>query len=235
MAGPQATPALPMITVHHLDNSRSQRVLWLLEELELPYEIRHYKRDPKTMLAPPELRQVHALGKSPVISDGAVTVAESGAIIEYLIERHADGRLKPRAGSDEALRWTYWLHFAEGSAMPPLLLKLVFTKIQSTKMPFFVKPIARAISQRVLSTLVDPNITRQLDFMEAELGKSEWFAGNEFSAADIQMSFPLEAAAQRAGLDHRRPRLMAYLKRIHSRPAYMRALDRGGPYSFANE
>jgi glutathione S-transferase len=234
MAGPQATPALPMITVHHLDNSRSQRVLWLLEELELPYEIRHYKRDPKTMLAPPELRQVHALGKSPVISDGAVTVAESGAIIEYLIERHADGRLKPRAGSDEALRWTYWLHFAEGSAMPPLLMKLVFDKVASAPMPFFVKPIARAISAKVMAMVVTPNLHSQLDFMEGELKRSTWFAGKDFSAADIQMSFPLEAAAQRAGLDASRPKLMAFLKRIHARPAYQRALQRGGPYSFAD-
>jgi glutathione S-transferase len=234
MAGPQATPALPMITVHHLDNSRSQRVLWLLEELELPYEIRHYKRDPKTMLAPPELRQVHALGKSPVISDGAVTVAESGAIIEYLIERHADGRLKPRAGSDEALRWTYWLHFAEGSAMPPLLMKLVFDKVASAPMPFFVKPIARAISAKVMAMVVTPNLQSQLDFMEGELKRSTWFAGKDFSAADIQMSFPLEAAAQRAGLDASRPKLMAFLKRIHGRPAYQRALQRGGPYSFAD-
>jgi glutathione S-transferase len=234
MAGPQATPALPMITVHHLDNSRSQRVLWLLEELELPYEIRHYKRDPKTMLAPPELRQVHALGKSPVISDGAVTVAESGAIIEYLIERHADGRLKPRAGSDEALRWTYWLHFAEGSAMPPLLMKLVFDKVASAPMPFFVRPIARAISAKVMAMVVTPNLQSQLDFMEGELKRSTWFAGKDFSAADIQMSFPLEAAAQRAGLDASRPKLMAFLKRIHGRPAYQRALQRGGPYSFAD-
>ena len=224
-----------MITVHHLNDSRSQRVLWLLEELGLPYEIKHYQRDRATMLAPDALRQVHPLGKSPVITDGDVTVAESGAIIEYLLERYGNGRLVPPAGSPERLRWRYWLHFAEGSAMPPLLLKLVFTKIASTKMPFFAKPIARGISAKVLSTLVDPNLARQLDFMEAELGKSEWFAGAEFSAADIQMSFPVEAAAQRAGLDSKRPRLMAYLKRIHARPAYARALERGGPYSFAND
>jgi glutathione S-transferase len=223
-----------MITVHHLNDSRSQRVLWLLEELGLPYEIKHYQRDRATMLAPETLRQVHPLGKSPVITDGDVTVAESGAIIEYLVERYGNGRLVPTDAADR-LRLRYWMHFAEGSAMPPLLLKLVFMKISSTRMPFFVKPIARGISARVLGTLVDPNLKRQLDFMEAELGKSEWFAGNEFSAADIQMSFPLEASAQRAGLDASRPRLMAYLKRIHARPAYLRALERGGPYSFAND
>ena len=222
-----------MITVHHLNNSRSQRVLWLLEELELPYEIVRYERDAKTMLAPPALLAVHPLGKSPVISDGAVTVAESGAIIEYLLERDGSGRLVPPAGTPERLRWRYWLHFAEGSAMPPLLLKLIFDRIPKTPMPFFVRPIARGISAKVLAAMVEPNLKRQLDFMEAELGRSEWFAGAQFSAADIQMSFPLEAAAQRAGLDGSRPKLVAFLKRIHARPAYRTALERGGPYSFA--
>lgn len=224
-----------MITVHHLNNSRSQRVLWLLEELGLPYEIQKYQRDPKTMLAPPSLMKVHPLGKSPVITDDGTTVAESGAIIEYLIERYGDGRLAPAIGTPERLRWRYWLHFAEGSAMPPLLLKLIFEKIPQSPMPFFVKPIAKGISAKVLAAMVDPNLKRQLDFMEGELGKSEWFAGDEFSAADIQMSFPVEAAAQRAGLDASRPKLMAYLKRIHARPAYRKALERGGPYSFAND
>ena len=224
-----------MITVHHLNNSRSQRVLWLLEELGVAYDIKHYERDAKTMLAPESLRQVHALGKSPVVTEGDVTVAESGAIIEYLVERHGQGRLVPTAGSPERLRYTYWLHFAEGSAMSPLLMKLVFDKVSTSPMPFFAKPIARAISAKVLSSFVTPNIERQLDFMEAELGRSEWFAGKAFSAADIQMSFPLEAAAQRAGLDARRPKLMAFLKRIHARPAYKKALERGGPYSFAND
>ena len=224
-----------MITVHHLENSRSQRVLWLLEELGLPYEIRKYSRDPKTMLAPPELRQVHPLGKSPVITDGELTVAESGAIVEYLVERHGGGRLVPPVGTPERLRWRYWLHFAEGTAMPPLLLKLIFSRLPEQPMPFFVKPIARAISNKVLAAMVEPNLTRQLEFMEAELGRSEWFAGSDFSAADIQMSFPLEAAAQRAGLDARRPKLSAFLKRIHARPAYRTALERGGPYSFAND
>ena len=223
----------PMITVHHLENSRSQRVLWLLEELGVAYDIRLYKRDPQTMLAPPELLKVHPLGKSPVITDGAVTVAESGAIIEYLVERHGGARLVPPIGSDEHLRYRYWLHFAEGSAMPPLLLKLIFNRIASAPMPFFVRPIARAISGKVLALMVEPNLKRQLDFMESELGRSEWFAGAEFSAADIQMSFPLEAAAQRAGLDAGRPKLWAFLQRIHARPAYRRALERGGPYSFA--
>ena len=222
-----------MITVHHLNNSRSQRVLWLLEELGLPYEIRPYQRDAQTMLAPPELRAVHPLGKSPVITDGEITVAESGAIIEYLVAIYGQGRLKPAEGTAEQRRWTYWLHFAEGSAMSPLLMKLVFGRIQTAPMPFFVKPVARGIAAKVLQSFVEPNLKGQLDYMEAELAQREWFAGNDFSAADIQMSFPLEAAAQRAGLDASRPRLMDWLKRIHARPAYQRALERGGRYDYA--
>ena len=224
-----------MVTVHHLNNSRSQRVLWMLEELGVPYEIKKYQRDPKTMLAPPSLQKVHPLGKSPVITDGDATLAESGAILEYLVERYGNGRLAPAIGTPERLRWRYWMHFAEGTAMPPLLLKLIFDRIPHSPMPFFVKPIARGISAKVLAVMVQPNLKRMLDFMEGELGKSEWFAGDEFSAADIQISFPVEAAAQRAGLDKSRPRLMAYLKRIHARPAYKAALERGGPYSFAND
>ena len=224
-----------MITVHHLNNSRSQRVLWLLEELGVPYEIRKYQRDAKTMLAPLELTKVHPLGKSPVITEGDVTVAETGAIVEYVLEQHGGGRLEPAAGTAERRRMRYWLHFAEGSAMPPLLLKLIFDRIESGPMPFFAKPIAKGIARKVKTLMIEPNLKRQLDFMEAELGRSEWFAGAEFSAADIQMSFPIEAAKQRAGLDASRPRLMAFLKKIHARPAYQRALERGGPYSFAND
>jgi glutathione S-transferase len=224
-----------MITVHHLNNSRSQRVLWLLEELGLPYEIRHYQRDAQTMLAPAALKAVHPLGKSPVITDGDITVAESGAIIEYLLDTHGQGRLRPAAGTAEQRRFTYWLHFAEGSAMPPLLLKLIFARVQSAPMPFFVKPVARAIAAKVLGGFVEPNLKAQLDFMEAELATRDWFAGDAFSAADIQMSFPVEAAAQRAGLDASRPRLMDWLRRIHARPAYRRALERGGPYDFARD
>ncbi len=224
-----------MITVHHLNNSRSQRVLWLLEELGLPYEIRKYQRDAKTMLAPPELLKVHPLGKSPVITDDGATVAESGAIIEYLLERHGDGRLEPARGTPERLRFIYWLHFAEGSAMSPLLMKLVFDRIETSPMPFFARPIARSISRKVKTAMVEPNLKRHLDHMERELTKSEWFAGDEFTAADIQMSFPVEASAQRAGLDASRPKLMTFLKKIHARPAFRRALERGGPYSFAND
>jgi len=220
-----------MITVHHLNNSRSQRVLWLLEELELPYEVVHYQRDPKTMLAPTALRAVHPLGKSPVVTtDDGLTLAESGFIIETLIERYGNGRLAPAPGTPEALRYRYWLHYAEGSAMPPLLLKLLFDKIEKTKMPFFAKPIAESIAQKAKAGYVMPNLVSHLNYMEGELGKSKWFAGNAFSGADIQMSFAVEAARSRAGLDESRPKLMAYLERIHSRPAYIRALERGGKY-----
>jgi glutathione S-transferase len=223
-----------MITVHHLENSRSQRVLWLLEELALPYEVKRYERDRKTLLAPAALRQVHPLGKSPVITDGAQTIAETGAIVEYLVDK-AGGALRPAPDTPEHLRFRYFLHFAEGTAMPPLVMKLVFDTIARTPMPFFVKPVAKGITAKVLSGFVMPNIVRQLDFLEAELAQRDWFCGKQFSAADVMMSFPLEAAAQRAGLDASRPRLHDLLARMHARPAYRRALQRGGPYSFAGD
>lgn len=224
-----------MITVHHLNNSRSQRVLWLLEELGVPYEIKRYQRDATTMLAPPELRAVHPLGKSPVITDegadGHFTIAESGAIIEYLVERYGNGRLVPAAGTPDKLRYTYWLHFAEGSAMLPLVMKLIFGRVETAPMPFFVKPIAKGIAGKVKAGFIDPNIKAHLDYMEAELCKTAWFAGSEFSAADIQMSFPVEAANARGGLDATRPKLMGFLERIHAMPSYKRAIENGGPFA----
>lgn len=220
-----------MITVHHLNNSRSQRILWLLEELGVAYEVKRYERDRKTMLAPPELRAVHPLGKSPVVVDGDRTLAESGAIIEYLVDRYGQGRLAPPAGSAERLRYTYWLHYAEGSAMPPLLLKLIFDRVETAPMPFFAKPIARSIARKVKGAFVEPQLEAHLGYMESELGKMAWFAGAEFTGADIQMSFPVEAAQARAGLTPAsRPNLFAYLTKIHARPGYQRALDKGGPY-----
>ena len=218
-----------MLTVHHLENSRSQRVLWLLEELGVPYEIVRYQRQPD-MRAPKELRAVHPLGKSPVITDNGNTIAESGAICEYIISTYGSGRLIPPPNTPERLRYTYWLHYAEGSAMPPLLLKLMFDQIEKAKMPFFAKPIAKGIASKAKAAFIMPNITNHLNFMESELGTSEWFAGADFSGADIQMSFPVEAAVARGGLDAKRPKLMAFLERIHARPAYQRALERGGPY-----
>jgi len=223
-----------MITVHHLNNSRSQRILWLLEELGLPYEIEYYQRDPKTMLAPPELRAVHPLGKSPVITDGELTLAESGAIIEYLADRYSDDTLIAPHGTPERLRCNYWLHYAESSLMPPLLLKLVFHRVEAAPAPFFVRPIARSIASKVQNAFVDPQIKLHLDYLEGELGKSTWFAGDAFGTADIALSFPLEAAAARGGLDASRPRLWAFLQNIHARPAYQRALDKGGAYTLSS-
>ena len=219
-----------MLTVHHLENSRSQRVLWLLEELGVEYDLKRYERDKKTMLAPPELRAVHPLGKSPVVTDEGKTIAESGAIVEYLVDRYGEGRLIPKAGTPERLRYTYWLHYAEGSAMPPLLLKLIFERMKTQPVPFFVRPVVKGIADKVLTTFVNPQLKLHVDYMETELGKSAWFAGEEFTAADIQMSFPLEAASSRAGTDARMPNITSFLKRIHARPAYERALERGGPY-----
>ena len=218
-----------MLVVHHLNHSRSQRVLWLLEEMGLPYDIKRYERE-RSGLAPKSLREVHPLGKSPVLVDGKQVLAESGAILEYLVDRHGKGRFAPPPGTPERLRYTYWMHYAEGSAMPPLLMKLVFDRIESGPMPFFVRPIARGISSKVKGMFIGPQIRTHLDFMEASLNDAPWFAGAEFSAADIQMSFPVEAAAARAGLDASRPRLMDFLARIRARPAYQRALERGGPY-----
>ena len=209
-----------MMIVHHLQNSRSQRILWMLEELGLPYEIRRYERNTKTMLAPPELKAVHPLGKSPVIEDrddGRV-VAETGAIVEYLVEK-ADGRLGVPAHRDAALRYRFWLHYAEGSLMPPLLVKLVLTRI-----PLFGKAAKKRIQ---------PMIDTHLDYIESELAQRPWFAGDQLTAADIMMSFPLEAARSRAGLDSARPHLTDWLERIHARPAYAAALKAGGPYAYA--
>ena len=223
-----------MLTVHHLNNSRSQRVLWLLEELNAPYEIVRYERDPRTMLAPPELKAIHPLGKSPVVTADGETIAETGAIVEFILERYGRGRLAPPAGTPERRRLTYWLHYAEGSAMPPLLMKLVFGRLPANA-PALVRPIVNGIAKRAQSSFIDPQLAAHLNYWEAELAKAEWFAGPEFSAADIMMSFPAEAAADRAAARVGRPKLAAFLKRIHNRPAYRRALERGGPYAYAGD
>jgi glutathione S-transferase len=213
-----------MIIVHHLNNSRSQRVLWLLEELGCPYQLVKYQRDPRTLLAPADLKRVHPLGKSPVISDGAHTLAESGAIIEYLLDTYGAGRLRPAPGSEARLRYTFWLHYAEGSAMPPLLLKLLFQRLPR-QVPALVRPVARAIAARALGSFIDPQLRNHIDYWERELGQHAWFAGDEFTAADIQMSFPVQAAAVRAGVP-RGGRLEAFLER----PAHQRALASGGEF-----
>ncbi|WP_304176776.1 glutathione S-transferase family protein [Phenylobacterium aquaticum] len=221
-----------MLTVHHLNNSRSQRVLWLLEELGEPYEIKHYQRDAKTMQAPADLRAIHPLGKSPVITVDGGSLAETGAIVEYLVTRYGDGKMIPPPGTPERLRWIYWLHYAEGSAMPPLLMKLVFTALPA-RAPALIRPIARAIMGAAQTGFVDPQLKAHFDYWEGELTKSEWFAGPEFSAADVMMSFPIEAAADRADATKGRPKLAAFLQKIHARPAYQRALQKGGPYAYA--
>ena len=207
-----------MITVHHLQNSRSQRILWLLEELGLDYRVRRYERDPKTMLAPAELKDVHPLGKAPVIDDDGLVVAETGAIVEYLVEK-AGGRLGPPMRREDVLRYRHFLHYAEGSMMPPLFAMLVVNRLGLLGRP------ARPFIQKLLQG--------HLDWLEAELSKRDWFAGDRFTAADVMMSFPLEAARTRAGLNSSRPNLIDWLERIHARPAYGAALNKGGPYAYA--
>ncbi len=219
-----------MLTVHHLENSRSQRILWLLEELGVDYDIKRYGRDKSTSLAPPELRDIHPLGKAPVIVDDDTTVAESGAIIEYLAGKYDDGRLRPRPGTPEALTYTYWLHYAEGTFAPLMIISLILNRIDTAPMPFFVKPIARGITGKVRGGYLDANIANNLAFMEQTLQNSTWFCGDRFTAADVQMSFPLEAAEARTELAADYPHLQAFLQTIRARPAYQAALDRGGHY-----
>lgn len=219
-----------MLTVHHLENSRSQRVLWLLEELGVDYDVRRYERDPKTGLAPASLDAVHPLGKSPVITDDGQTVAESGAIVEYLVGKYDDGTLCPPDGTAERRSYTYWLHYAEGTFMPLMIVSLILNRIETAPMPFFVKPVARGIVAKVRGGYLDRNVTKNLAFMESALDGTDWFCGDSMTAADIQMSFPIEAAEVRASLQPDYPRLQAFLDRIRARPGYRRALEKGGPY-----
>lgn len=225
-----------MITIHHLEQSRSMRILWLLEELGAPYQIKHYQRDPVTSLAPPELLQVHPLGKSPIIEDGDITLPETGAIVEYLIGKYDQGQIgapmRPERGSREEVDYLHWIHFAEGTAMPPLVMSLVMSKVSEAKMPFFAKPIANGIVQRVRGAVIDRNIQTQLDFVEKSLEGHDYMVGNHLTGADILMGFPLEAAAARAGAAQGRPNLKRFLATIHARPAYLRALKKAGPYDF---
>lgn len=219
------------LTVHHLENSRSQRVLWLLEELEVPYELVRYERDPKTYRAPRTLRKLHPLGKSPVVTDGdQIVLAESGAIVEYLVEHHGQGRLRPESGTEAHRRYQFWLHYAEGSLMPPLLVRFVFNRLRTAPLPFFIKPVIKGIVGKVDRAYTGPEIVRHVEFIEGELSQHQWLAGDEFSAADVQMSFPLEALQVRGGLSSPHPKIDDFLRRIHARPAYQRALERGGPY-----
>ena len=221
-----------MIVVHHLNQSRSHRILWLLEELDVPYEVVFYQRDKATMLAPEALKRVHPLGKSPVISDGDTVIAESGAIIEYLVSRYGAGRLIPPEGSPERLRYRFWLHYAEGSAMPPLLLKLVF-RTMAKRAPWLIRPIAAAIATATEKAFINPQLALHGGYWEAELAKTAWFAGDDFSAADIQMSFPLELFLARAGVTDNTSHLIQFAAKIRARPAYQRAIARGGDMHLA--
>jgi glutathione S-transferase len=221
-----------MITVHHLNNSRSQRVLWLLEELGAKYQVRRYERDKETMLAPRSLKAVHALGKSPIITDNGHTIAETGAIMEYILDVYGAGRLVPERGTEARLRFSYWMHYAEGSAMTPLLLKLIFSRMPDSAPPL-LRGVVRSIAEKAQERMSDPQIRTHLDFWDMELTKAEWFCGPDFTAADIMMSFPLEAAAHRADA-RSRPMVKAFLDRIHARPAYQFALTTGGQYDYAS-
>lgn len=218
-----------MITVHHLENSRSQRILWLLEELGVDYALKTYKRDSQTRLAPAELIAVHPLGKSPVITDGNITVAESGAIVEYLLDKFDDGRLLPAAGTEAHRQYRYWLHYAEGTFMPYMVMSLVVNRIETAPMPFFIKPVAKGIAGKIRASFLTPNIDRNLNFMEQTLAENTWFCGDALSGADFLMSFPVEAAAMRTSLAEF-PSLAGFLDRIHAMPSYRRAIEKGGPY-----
>jgi glutathione S-transferase len=227
-----------MIIVHHLNHSRSQRILWALEELGVPYEIKRYERDAVTNLAPASLKLVHPLGKSPVITDniegeGEVTVAESGAIIEYLVQQYGNGEYVPAMNSKAGRDYMYWMHFSEGSLMQQLLIRLIFEKVVTSPMPFFVKPIAKGIAKEVMKGYVQPNIDAMLEFIESHLAKNEWFAGDKMSGADFQMSFPLEASVARGIVDERYPHIRQYVAKIHARPAYQAGLEKGGEYDYA--
>jgi glutathione S-transferase len=214
------------IVVHHLNNSRAQRVLWLLEELGVPYEIKHHQRT-KTFQAPPELKAIHPLGKSPIVEDQGRVLAETGAIVEYLLDAHGERRLRPPPGTDERIRFTYWLHYAEGSAMPPLLMQLLF-QLMPRRSPALLRPLVRGIADRAQAGYVRPQLKLHMNFWESELQRSTWFVGEEFTAADIMMSFPVKAAAARAQALEGRPKLAAFRERIQARPAYQRAAERGG-------
>jgi glutathione S-transferase len=219
-----------MITVHHLDHSRSHRIVWLLEELGVEYELRRHVRDPESLRAPPALKAVHPLGRAPTVVDEGRTFAESGAVIESLLDRYGNGRLAPPRGTPQRERYTYWMHYAEGSAMPALVLRMIFGRMPRQPMPALARPVVRALARNVIDTFVQPQIDQHIDFMEGELARAPWFAGDEFTAADIQMSFPVEVAASGGSLGEGRPRLRAYMQRIRERPAYARALANGGPY-----
>ncbi len=222
-----------MIVVHHLENSRSQRILWLLEELGLPYEVKRYDRDKKTNLAPKELLKVHPTGKSPVIEDAGAAIAETGAIVEHIIEEKGAGRLQPARGTPDWRRYRYWMHAAEGSYMPPLVLTLMLGRMETAPMPFFARPIAKTLTGAVREGYLNHTVAGLFGYLDAELGKSAFLAGDDLTGADIMMSFPAEAMLQRGPDALKTKRIRDYVGKLHARPAYKRALERGGPYAFA--
>ncbi|MFN8847659.1 MAG: glutathione S-transferase family protein [Bdellovibrionales bacterium] len=221
-----------MLTVHHLEKSRSHRVIWLLEELGIPYELKIYKRDPKTLLAPPELKKIHPLGKSPVITDGSLVVAESGAILEYLVDKYGKGRFKPEIGTQEFQDYRYFLHYTEGSLMPYLVMSLVFNMLPQQPVPFFMKPVMKGISEAVHRMFLYPNLITHFEFLENHLKKSSWFAGPEMTATDIQISFALLSAESKLSSIFNYPKLKSINEKFRQRPAFKRALEKGGPIEF---
>ncbi len=228
---PEPGHARRVITVHHLEDSRSQRILWLLEELEVAYEIKRYERDASTRLAPPALRAIHPLGKSPLVQDGDRVVAETGAIITYLLDTYGEGRLRPEAGTPQRQQYEFWLHYAEGSLMPLLLVRLIFDRIRKAPLPFFIKPVAKLLVGKVDDAFTSPQLNLHYDYINDQLNGTEWLVGDALTAADIQMSFPLEAGRTR--MDYSAyPHIDAFVRRVHARPAYLRALEKGGPYAY---
>ena len=207
-----------MLTLHHLNDSRSQRILWLLEELGAPYEMKFYRRDAKTRLAPPELAAIHPLGKSPVMTDGDLKIAESGAIVDYLIRTYGKGRMMPKLGTAEYEAYNEWLHYAEGSAMLPLMLNLYVSRLKEAGAP--------------LHPRIDSEIANHLDYVDGALKGREFFVGDALTGADIQMSFVGEMADvfERLGPFQN---LSAWLSRMHARPAFQRSVEKGGAYRFA--
>ncbi|WP_312241159.1 glutathione S-transferase [Pantoea sp.] len=220
-----------MITVHHLENSRSHRVLWLLEELELPYQIKRYQRE-KNMMAPESLKKVHPLGKSPLITDDDRVIAESGAILSYLEAKYDDQNRLKLPDETSRLQSQYWLHYAEGSLMPLLVMKLVFGRLGKAPVPWLIRPIGAALGKGVQRAYIDKQLTPHREMIEKQLAAQPWFAGPRFSIADIQMSFPLLALASRGGLDAM-PATRQWLHKVQQRAAWQRAIEQGGPINLA--
>ena len=222
-----------MLTLHHLNNSRSQRILWLLEELGVDYNIEHYQRDSSTNLAPDSLRAVHPLGRSPVLTTPEGAIAESGAIVEYLVRKHGQTHFTSPESGENLQQYLFWLHFAEGSLMPPLVARLVLEKArQKGSKPFFIKPITNKLIDGILNAYYGPNLAQSLRYVESYLAHHTWFAGEQPTGADVQMIFPLESLVA-SGNAKDFPAIREYVKRVHARPAYKQALEKGGEYAYA--